>query len=90
MRFGYITNGFRDHALEDALAILAGEGYQGVGITLDTGHLHPYRAGREDVLQAVEAGVDGYLLKPFQGETLKLHLEAVMPREEDDASQLAA
>jgi len=55
MRFGYITNGFRDHALEDALAILAGEGYQGVGITLDTGHLHPYRAGRKDVLQVRDA-----------------------------------
>jgi len=52
MRFGYITNGFRDHVLEEAFAILAELGYRGVGITLDVGHLHPYRSSRREVLQA--------------------------------------
>ena len=48
------------------------------------------RNRREDVLQAVEAGVDGYLLKPFVGETLKLQLESLMTVATDDPSQLAA
>jgi sugar phosphate isomerase/epimerase len=50
MKLGYITNGFREHALEDIFAILAELGYQGVGITLDHGHLHPYRSSSEDVI----------------------------------------
>lgn len=49
VKLGYVTNGFRDHALEDALCILAELGYSGVGITLDVGHLDPYRTGREEV-----------------------------------------
>ncbi len=52
MRFGYITNGFRDHGLEDIAEVLAGLGYHGLGITLDAGHLHPYRSSREEVVRA--------------------------------------
>jgi two-component system chemotaxis response regulator CheY len=48
------------------------------------------RNRREDVLQAIEAGVDGYLLKPFHGETLRLQLEALLPRPDADADRLAA
>ena len=51
MRPGYITSGFRDHRLEQVFEVLAGLGYAGVGITLDAGHLDPYRAGREEVLR---------------------------------------
>lgn len=50
MRFGYITNGLRDHRLEDAFALLADLGYSGVGITLDVGHLDPLRATTADVI----------------------------------------
>ncbi len=50
MDYGYITNGFRDHSLEDAIAVLADLGYAGIGITLDFGHLHPARSTREEVL----------------------------------------
>ncbi len=50
LRLGYITNGFRDHALEDVFTILSELGYQGVGITLDVGHLHPDRTSRDEVL----------------------------------------
>ncbi|GGO87616.1 sugar phosphate isomerase/epimerase family protein [Wenjunlia tyrosinilytica] len=42
IRFGYGTNGFGDHSLEDALAVVAGLGYDGVGLTLDRRHLDPY------------------------------------------------
>jgi len=43
-RFGYGTNGFADHRLEDALAIMADLGYDGVALTLDHQHLDPYAA----------------------------------------------
>jgi sugar phosphate isomerase/epimerase len=44
-RFGYGTNGFGDHRLDDALEIIAGLGYSGVALTLDTDHLNPYAPG---------------------------------------------
>jgi sugar phosphate isomerase/epimerase len=45
LRFGYGTNGFSNHRLEDALAVIAGLGYQGVALTLDHHHLDPYAPG---------------------------------------------
>ncbi len=42
MRFGYNTNGFAHHRLDDALAILADLGYQSVAVTLDYHALNPF------------------------------------------------
>ncbi|MEH1011826.1 sugar phosphate isomerase/epimerase family protein [Micromonospora sp. CPCC 206060] len=53
LRFGYGTNGFANHRLTDALAVLADLGYQGVALTLDHDHLDPFAPG----LAARVAGV---------------------------------
>ncbi|MBE1584035.1 sugar phosphate isomerase/epimerase family protein [Nonomuraea angiospora] len=45
MKWAYCTNGFGDHRLAEALAILHDLGYAGAAITLDRGHLDPYAPG---------------------------------------------
>lgn len=42
LRFGYNTNGFAHHRLEDALEIIAEYGYTGVALTLDHDHCNPF------------------------------------------------
>jgi L-ribulose-5-phosphate 3-epimerase len=44
VRFGYNTNGFAHHRLDDALTILAELGYDSVALTLDHHALNPYDA----------------------------------------------
>ncbi|WP_410658880.1 EboA domain-containing protein [Amycolatopsis sp. lyj-112] len=39
---GYGTNGFSNHRLDDALAVIADLGYTGVALTLDHDHLDPF------------------------------------------------
>ncbi|WP_367128518.1 EboA domain-containing protein [Saccharothrix sp. HUAS TT1] len=39
---GYGTNGFANHRLDDALAVIADLGYTGVALTLDHVHLDPF------------------------------------------------
>lgn len=42
LRLAYNTNGVANHRLEDALALIADSGYQGVALTLDHHHLDPF------------------------------------------------
>ncbi|BCB84258.1 hypothetical protein Psuf_015710 [Phytohabitans suffuscus] len=77
LRFGYGTNGFANHRLTDALAVIADLGYEGVALTLDHDHLDPFApdlARRTDDLAStldrlglsvvVETGAR-YLLDPW-------------------------
>jgi len=78
LRFGYGTNGMHSHRLDDALAVLAGLGYDGVALTLDHLHLDPYapdlpgrvaalrrRLEELDLAVVVETGAR-YLLDPLR------------------------
>jgi len=46
------------------------------------------RNSREDVMLAVEAGVSGYLLKPFTAETLRLKLQQLLEGKRDDTAEV--
>jgi sugar phosphate isomerase/epimerase len=58
MRFGYGTNGFTNHRLSDALAVIADLGYDGVALTLDTHHLDPFGPDLARRTAAVAAELD--------------------------------
>ncbi|TDD10147.1 sugar phosphate isomerase/epimerase [Saccharopolyspora terrae] len=54
LRFGYGTNGFAGHRFDDAVAVLADLGYDGVALTLDQPHLDPFApdlAARTDAVR---------------------------------------
>lgn len=51
LSFGYNTNGFAHHKLEEALEIIADCGYRGVALTLDNHHCNPFTAEPADILR---------------------------------------
>lgn len=63
LRYAYNTNGMTSHRLDDALALLADSGYDGVALTLDVAHHDPFApdlAGRTAALarRLDELGLD--------------------------------
>jgi len=60
LAFGYGTNGFANHRLNDALGLIAELGYVGVAITLDHSHLDPYANGLSGRVAAVRASLFRY------------------------------
>lgn len=55
LRFAYNTNGCANHRLDDALALIADSGYDGVALTLDIHHLDPFAPGFANERRAVAA-----------------------------------
>ncbi|QQQ79395.1 EboA domain-containing protein [Saccharothrix sp. 6-C] len=55
---GYGTNGFANHRLDDALAVIADLGYTGVALTLDHHHLDPFAADLPQQVKRVAARLD--------------------------------
>ena len=55
MRFAYNTNGTAHHRLDDAIALIADSGYDGVALTLDIHHLDPFAAHFRGELRRVAA-----------------------------------
>ena len=58
MRFGFGTNGFSNHRLDDALHVIADLGYTGVALTLDHHHLDPFGPDLARRVGAVRALLD--------------------------------
>jgi L-ribulose-5-phosphate 3-epimerase len=54
LSFGYNTNGFAHHNLDEALSIIAETGYRGVALTLDTHHCNPFTAEPADLVRLRE------------------------------------
>ncbi|MGA6163590.1 EboA domain-containing protein [Amycolatopsis magusensis] len=90
---GYGTNGFANHRLLDALAVIADLGYTGVALTLDHDHLNPYAEDLPKQLERVAArlsslGLDKvvietgarYLLDPWRKHHPTLLSEDSAPR----------
>jgi sugar phosphate isomerase/epimerase len=49
LSFGYNTNGFAHHKLEEALEVIAELGYRGVALTLDNYHCNPFTSEPSDL-----------------------------------------
>lgn len=95
LRFGYGTNGFAHHRLDEALAVLADLGYQGVALTLDHPHLDPFGPDLGSAVTAVRRRLDAtglavvvetgarYLLDPWRKHSPSLLSEAGRERRVD-------
>lgn len=58
LRFAYNTNGTQNHRLEDAVALIADAGYDGIALTLDVHHLDPFAPGAARQALALRARLD--------------------------------
>ena len=54
MECGFSMNAFRQHGLDEAMAVLADAGYDGIEILLDEPHLFPGTADENDIVDVLE------------------------------------
>jgi sugar phosphate isomerase/epimerase len=59
LRYAYNTNGLTSHRLDDALALLADCGYDGVALTLDVAHHDPFAPDLAGRTAALRRRLDG-------------------------------
>src|SRR3954449_109249 len=59
LRYAYNTNGLTSHRLDDALALLADCGYDGVALTLDVAHHDPFAPDLRGRTVALRRRLDG-------------------------------
>jgi ribosomal protein S12 methylthiotransferase accessory factor len=59
LRYAYNTNGLTSHRLDDALALLADSGYDGVALTLDVAHHDPFAPDLPGRSAALRRRLDG-------------------------------
>ena len=57
LRYAFNTNGCAHHRLEDAIALIADSGYDGIALTLDIHHLDPFAADHRDAVRRVAASL---------------------------------
>jgi sugar phosphate isomerase/epimerase len=62
LRFAYNTNGAANHRLDDALALIAESGYDGVALTLDIHHLDPFAPDWQAGAEATRRRLDSLSL----------------------------
>jgi len=62
LRYAYNTNGLTSHRLDDALALLADSGYDGVALTLDVAHHDPFAPDLPGRNAALRRRLDGLRL----------------------------
>lgn len=63
MFFGYNTNGFAHHRLDDAIGLLAAQGYRAIGLTPDVHHLNPFDGDHGERLAELAEDLAGRELK---------------------------
>lgn len=75
LQFGYISNGFADHSLEQMIQVLARLGYNGIGITLDHTHLDPVQTSGAE-LKKIRQLLERESLKPVIETGARFYLDA--------------
>lgn len=63
MFFGYNTNGFAHHRLDDAIAVLADLGYGGIALTVDHHVLNPFSADAQREAERVRGLLEKHRLR---------------------------